>query len=444
MLPPQRPRVPNEALRAHRKQRGWSLDDVARELIELGGQVEEKNLGVSGANIGRWERGETQPRSPYPKLICMLYRASAEELGLYRPPSACARLPDDLTRSEAEEVRRREALRLLWGTAGAAVLQGATPPLGRAAALALPPEDPLAVEAIMSILNRYRGLWATIPSRELLGPALAHLQLVIHRLDLANSREAQAKFAAAATQTASFAGWLCYDMADYAAAHLHHQTAIACAERADEDLLFVYAGGCASLAARAASNGSEALVLIKQAKSRLSRDVPAAVRVWADFVEGGAHAAVQDVSGALAALGRAEDAAGRMRMAGEPSWLWLFPFDEGQIARFRGACATRLELPEMALPALHRASEALGPAPTKTRPGILSGLAENYLLTGEIEEACRLAGEAFAIAAQMDYERGLQLVRKVRMRLGPWRDTRAVRELDGYLLDAFLPPPDRA
>ena len=72
-------------LRTHRQLRGWSQDDLVRELVGLGIELGERQLGVSASLISRWEHGVTQPRAPYPKLLCQLFNATAEELGLVSP-----------------------------------------------------------------------------------------------------------------------------------------------------------------------------------------------------------------------------------------------------------------------------------------------------------------------------------------------------------------------
>src|SRR5882757_9252198 len=74
--------VQNGQLRTHRQLRGWSQDDLVRELVDLGIELGERQLGVSASLISRWEHGVTQPRPPYPKLLCRLFNATAEELGL--------------------------------------------------------------------------------------------------------------------------------------------------------------------------------------------------------------------------------------------------------------------------------------------------------------------------------------------------------------------------
>ncbi len=71
----------NERLRAQRRLRGWSQEDVVRGLVGVGIEIGERQIGVTRQLISRWERGVTSPRAPYPKLLCLLFQASAEELG---------------------------------------------------------------------------------------------------------------------------------------------------------------------------------------------------------------------------------------------------------------------------------------------------------------------------------------------------------------------------
>jgi transcriptional regulator with XRE-family HTH domain len=83
-----------ERLRQERLGRGWSLEDAAVAIRELGLENGLKGLAVSGVMVGRWERGEVRPRAPYPKLLCLVYGqdgrpARADELlALTHTPSA--------------------------------------------------------------------------------------------------------------------------------------------------------------------------------------------------------------------------------------------------------------------------------------------------------------------------------------------------------------------
>jgi tetratricopeptide (TPR) repeat protein len=72
-------------------------------------------------------------------------------------------------------------------------------------------------------------------------------------------------------------------------------------------------------------------------------------------------------------------------------------------------------------------------ASSKIRARLLTGLATAHVRQGEIEQACRTAGEALRIATRTRTALGLQQVRDVRRQLERWHDSRAVRELDEQL-----------
>jgi hypothetical protein len=77
--------LPNERLLAHRLRRGWSLEDVVRERWDLAIRGGARPLGVTATMVYPGEKGRHRPRPPYPRLLCLLYECSAEELGLYQP-----------------------------------------------------------------------------------------------------------------------------------------------------------------------------------------------------------------------------------------------------------------------------------------------------------------------------------------------------------------------
>jgi len=106
--------VENERLRAQRRLRGWSQEDVARGLVGVGIEIGEKQLGVTRHLVSRWERGVTSPRSPYPKVLCLLFETTAEELGLVPPfRQAPASVTMEATAIEhGDDVERRDLLGL--------------------------------------------------------------------------------------------------------------------------------------------------------------------------------------------------------------------------------------------------------------------------------------------------------------------------------------------
>src|SRR5436305_133781 len=71
------PSTPNHSLRRERQERGWSLQRVADEIL-----ARFPDAPVTGAYVGRWERGIRKPRPYYQEKLCMIYGKSASQLGL--------------------------------------------------------------------------------------------------------------------------------------------------------------------------------------------------------------------------------------------------------------------------------------------------------------------------------------------------------------------------
>jgi transcriptional regulator with XRE-family HTH domain len=76
---------PNDRLVYERERRGWSQEDAAREAGRVADRLGQPDLVFTGAQFGRWERGECRPRPPLRRIVCELYDASAEALGLCDP-----------------------------------------------------------------------------------------------------------------------------------------------------------------------------------------------------------------------------------------------------------------------------------------------------------------------------------------------------------------------
>ena len=77
-----RPVKPNKRLRRARELQGWAQKDVAERLNRLGPRVGKPRLSITPAMISRWEREGVRPRPPVPELLCHLFKATAEDLGL--------------------------------------------------------------------------------------------------------------------------------------------------------------------------------------------------------------------------------------------------------------------------------------------------------------------------------------------------------------------------
>lgn len=240
------------------------------------------------------------------------------------------------------------------------------------------------------------------------------------------------------SEAAGLAGSVAFDTGNHDLANVHYQAAVTFAEQAGSNLLQAFSLGMMGCFKAEIGRRTEAVVLIEQGKSRLPRDVPATVQARMATYEANAYAKVGDRPRALGALARADAASERIRHDDEMFWPLVFPFDSGRLERERGASATRLDLSEIALPALKTGLAALGSVPTKRRALVLCDLAESYIRTGEIEEACRHAAEAFTIGLQMGSDRTLKRVGRIRTELTPWKDTQAVKELEEIMVSGLL------
>jgi ATP/maltotriose-dependent transcriptional regulator MalT len=108
-------------------------------------------------------------------------------------------------------------------------------------------------------------------------------------------------------------------------------------------------------------------------------------------------------------------------------------FNRAYLDGERGVALARLDKPQAAQDVLAAALASLDPEAMKTRPRLLTALATAHVRQGDIEEACQLGTDALALATQQEVAPNLQDVRKLRLELEPWRDSRPVRSLDERL-----------
>jgi hypothetical protein len=108
-------------------------------------------------------------------------------------------------------------------------------------------------------------------------------------------------------------------------------------------------------------------------------------------------------------------------------------FDRTRLVGERGIALARLDRPAAAQQALEDALASLDPAVVKTRPRLMAALATAHVRQGNIDEACRIGSVALELAERQQVSTNVQDVRRLRLDLQPWHDTRAVRELDEQL-----------
>jgi tetratricopeptide (TPR) repeat protein len=332
------------------------------------------------------------------------------------------------------DVERRDFLHV----AGVAVVGGLLTPglLRRTGAAQLMTDSALPLEAALSITDHYRHVIDSQPAQEILGPVLGHLHFVSELLDSSRSPTTQIRLATAASEAAGFISRLAFDLNDVAAGWKYHHGAVAYAERAENGLLQAYHLTDMSMWAGILGDGDQAVSLTQQANSLVPRDVGPALQAWFAAREASAYSRAGDRQAALPALDRAEALASRAEV-GENVWPWPHTFGHGGLIGYTGAIGARLQLPDMALPALQAAMSGPLRSVNKYHALVLSDMATSYLPMGEVEEAARLTAEAFDIGSQLGSYRVLQRVREVRSCLNPYRYVAAVRDLDERMAGAL-------
>jgi len=293
--------VANERLRAQRLVRGWSQEDVVQGLVRVGIDVGERQLGVTRNLVSRWEREGTTPRAPYPKLLCLLFQTSAEELGLVSPSPPPAPHPTTVDGGTiGGDVERRELLRLLGGGLGAAVLTPALRRLGAVRSFQLK-DDALPLEAAMSITDHYRLVLDSHPAKDLMAPVLGHLQFVSQLLDSSPSGPTQVQLATAASEAAGFVSRLAFDLNDEGGGWKYHHMAVAYAERAENPVLEAYHFAGMSLRAGIQHDGKLAVKLAEHANSLVPPKTSPGLRAWFGAREASAYSRLGDQPAALRA-----------------------------------------------------------------------------------------------------------------------------------------------
>jgi len=129
-------------LERERKRRGWTRQRLAAKLADLMDPDEIRPL-ISLGQIGRWERGESQPEDYWIEKLCTVYEQSAEELGLFHavgdddptvnevtaprvihPISPIADVSEQLLSVQAQSINAERAID------GPSALVGASAPIG--------------------------------------------------------------------------------------------------------------------------------------------------------------------------------------------------------------------------------------------------------------------------------------------------------------------------
>jgi tetratricopeptide (TPR) repeat protein len=364
-----------------------------------------KQVAVSGSAFGKWERGTHQPRGLHRELLCLLYDATAEELGLFQPTGIEATL---------EDMNRRVFLQGLGAVTGLVTSSALEPWHRLTAALRQPSRvDRQTVAELERVTAGLEGLEAQASPRALLGAVVGHLNTVAALLQGSLGLTLRRQLASVAGETAGLAGWLAWDLEDRRAAGAYFRAGIEASQEAEDRPLGAYLVGssCVQPAYRERPHAR-----LRRLQGRTfgfqSADANPTTRAWLVTLEAEAHALAGREAAAMRALDQAEaimDNAGQDDEASRPRITF---FNRAYLAGERGVALARLDKPAAAQQVLEAALGSLDPEMVKTRPRLLSALATAHVRQGKVDEACQIGAEALALSAHQQVGPNLQDVRR--------------------------------
>ncbi|HEX2179431.1 MAG TPA: helix-turn-helix transcriptional regulator [Actinomycetota bacterium] len=414
--------------------RGWTLDDLASAVIDLGQQLGEKNLALNAKTVGRWERGETNPRAPYPKLLCALFGTSADELGL-----GGNRVRPTFGIDTAGVLNPRVELRPIVGALGSGLIEpllhaSPAPSVQPAHALEAPRGfDVKAAELISNALGLLRSLDDRLGSHAVVGPALELRGLVEHIARFPLSDEVRSRLRSVRAELSQFLGWLAFDAADRSTARAYYQDGLRSAQEGTQPNLCPFILGHIAILALTEGKVTEAIAVVNSQIEYILQTPCHLTRSWFSAVEAMVRAISGDPESCRAALDRSRKSFSKAEASSVPGWL--YSFDRSQLMAYEGKCYERIGELESARNTWEGALILLADDRVRDRAIYSIHLASVYSRQGEIDKACLLGVEALSIATETNSARVIDELADLRVQLEPWKETKPVRNLDRLLTE---------
>lgn len=443
---------PNTRLAWQRLQKGWSRDELVRQIGLSMQAHDEVDTGLTADTARRWESGERWPEARFRKHLVLIFGVPASELGLLTPDELAlrpepaeadtrgTRTTDDLVGllgrlwlipQEHEGVGRQQFLRALLAA-------GLTPLVASAAAgeaeavwaTSSGGRDPQAVADYRTITTTQRGMYWTTPPATLLDTALSHLRLGMRLLAAAPSGlHRGGDLAAAVAESALLCARLaffdlglpelaerCFDHAE-SAVEVAGDHAVAAAIAAHRAFIPGFAGD--RLAAQHHLDVAHAHVRYAGGPT---------LRAWLHCVTAEVHARTGQAASARERIRQAEDALGSTGT--DPDWLDYF--DQSRLAGFAGNAELLAGRHESAIRWLTRALDQPDGRETKQRAVLLFDLA-TATAPVDADHAADHAHQACAILESTFYRTAFERVPAVQRALAGTRPGAELAERVGEL-----------
>lgn len=393
----------------------------ARKVTGVSQTQLAKDCGVSQAAISRLENRGTGDYN------MTTLATAATELGLPFELVGLANQPLNGT----PPVERREFMGL---AAGAVVLPLAYSP----ASSPVPENENSQAAALRVVTASYRRLDASTASRDLSKVGQGHLELIRTVIRNAPDDTYRTRLAPVASEAASFAAWLAWDMGNHGSARGWYGSAVKAAQSAHDPLLLAYQVGSLASFEADTGNAHTAIRLIHQARHHLGSHVPPLAAAWLASIEATAHAAGQDRRACEKALKACAQHAAHIPDAEPVAWPWIFAFDERKIVACSLTCTSRLGQPLHTRLSEQDVATALSSGHDKQRALLTLDVASGYLAMNELDKAFGLASRALAEGIRLQSGKIAERARAFRRAYNVASPPAMVRQFDSQLQATYM------
>jgi transcriptional regulator with XRE-family HTH domain/tetratricopeptide (TPR) repeat protein len=445
-------------LRELREERGWTQQEVAEQVSRLAWLRRRERVGVNADMVAKWERGEKRPSPRYRDLLCLLFATDAQALGigaavqvtagpqsdpddssLIATLGGAASLLDQLGAAGAilqprmfgiwkDELMQRRALLKLIGLA--TTTSFVSLPDGDPSRSGKP--TPATAHDLDHLAGRYQALYHSTAPAVLMTPVIAHLETLRDLLRQGGTASVRRRLLANQARVATLAGRLAFfDLRDSLTARGYYSLALESAGEAGEHLQAASALAHMAFVPAADHGFAAAVEYVRGAGRHVARRPDNRVTSWLHAVESEIQANAGSHDAALAAIDQAREALAKPGLTADLPWFDYY--DDTRLSGFAGYATLRAGRFEESRAALTDALSRLPRTAVKQRAVFLTDIATVGLSSGDLDQACRTAGDAADQLRQAGYAVGFGRLRDFRRSVERWSDSTPVRMLDEQL-----------
>ena len=406
---------------------------------ELMGYTQESfgaAVGVEFSTVGRWERGELTPQPYRRRRIAKALDVSIDELAaLLTPPrqtSTVAVVP--LDPAEADDMNRRDLLRLFSMTGALLALPADEPALGAvdrlAAAAPIGMVDTAEAGEFAQLNSHLWRVFALSPTKAQVLPLVrAQLRVLTDSLRRPQTSDIRRRLCELTADLYQLAGEIFFDGDEYTdAAQCYALAATAGKEAAASDLWACALTRHAFIAVYE-RRFDEAAPLLELAANLARRGDPAlSTRQWIAAVQAETYAGLGDLDACQRALDSAAEVQHLRGPVHNGGWL---RFDGSRLSEERGTCYVTLGRYDLAEAAL---TDALaGDLTTRRKAGVLTDLAMIGVHRRDPDQVATYVNAALATARQTGSGVIARKLRGLQPNLAPLLADQQIQRLDAEI-----------